>query len=350
VSGPPLESARQILEAGRRGTDLTRNLLGFSRRGRYRKEQLELSSVVDSLTVLLSRTLPKGIEITASSTSTAAVEGDRAQLSQAIVNLCLNASDAMVGVGKLRIDVADSRVAGERARSLGLPGGRYVSMTVADTGCGMDRETQSRMFEPFFTTKGQGRGTGLGLAMVYGTIASHGGAIEVDTEPGRGTAISIHLPAVERAVVPAAAPTPTPAPQPVTAGVVLLVDDEDMLRAVTRRSLKRAGYEVIEARNGLEGVERFRERRADITVVVLDMAMPIMGGAECFRQLRAIDASVRVLLASGYTLEQDARECLASGALGFLEKPFRTARLLEALASIRSNQRLDDIVARPSVA
>jgi signal transduction histidine kinase/ActR/RegA family two-component response regulator len=347
LNGRKRESVDQILLAARRGTDLTRNLLGFSRRGQYRKEQLELSSVVESVVLLLSRTLPSGIELTTANASRSAVDGDRAQLSQALVNLCINSRDAMNGAGRLHIAVADSLLAGDEARAHGLPDGRYVSMTVSDTGCGMDRQTRSRMFEPFFTTKEQGRGTGLGLAMVYGTITAHGGAIAVDTEPGRGTSIAIHLPAAERAA--ARAPALPAAPDHAGAGgVVLLVDDEEMLRAVTRRALERVGYEVIEARNGAEGVERFRARR-DIGLVVLDMAMPVMGGAECFRQLRAIDPNVRVLLASGHTIEQDARACLAAGALGFLEKPFRTARLLEALANIRQNRRLDESFALPSI-
>jgi signal transduction histidine kinase/CheY-like chemotaxis protein len=345
VTGRARASVDEIVQAARRGTDLTRNLLGFSRRGQYRRERLDLASVVDSVAVLLSRTLPGGIELAATNTATAAVDGDRAQLSQALVNLCLNSIDAMNGAGQLRVQVADAIVAGEQARALCLADGRYVSLTVSDTGCGMDRETRSRMFEPFFTTKEQGRGTGLGLAMVYGTVAHHGGAIDVNTESGCGTAITIYLPAVERI----AAPPPVAAAAPhVGAGVVLLVDDEEMLRAVTRRSLERVGYEVIDARNGAEGVERFRERQAEICLVVLDMAMPVMGGAECFRQLRAIDPHVRVLLASGYALEEDARDCLAAGALGFLEKPFRSARLLDAIAAIRQNRRLDESFALPS--
>ena len=337
------ESLDQIVEVARRGTELTRNLLGFSRRGKYRKERIEVSSVVATVTQLLSRTLPKGIELVSTNTATHGIEGDSSQLGQALINLCLNSADAMRGSGTLRIDVAEVMLAGEAARSLGLAEGRHVTLAVTDTGSGMDRETRARMFEPFFTTKEQGRGTGLGLAMVYGTIANHGGAIAVDSEPGRGTSIALHLPAIDAAPVAKAEPR---APVAVHAGggaLVLVVDDEPLVRAVTRRSLERVGYQVITASDGAEAVARFQERAGEVKVVVLDMAMPVMGGAECFRRLRQVAPDLPVLLASGYALEQEARECLAAGALGFLEKPFATARLLEVMARARAEGRAAEL-------
>jgi signal transduction histidine kinase/CheY-like chemotaxis protein len=346
--GPAPDGVDQILEAARRGTELTRNLLGFSRRGKYRKEQLELSGVVATVTQLLSRTLPKGIEFTSATTTTRVVEGDSAQLAQALVNVCLNSADAMSGSGTLSIEVGESALAGEAASAMGLPEGCYVTLTVRDSGCGMDRETQARMFEPFFTTKAQARRTGLGLAMVYGTIANHGGAIAVESAPGRGTMVRLHLPAVERterAEPPPAAPTR----QAGHGALILVVDDEPMVRHVTQRSLERAGYEVITASHGGEAVERFQERGEDVSVVVLDMSMPIMGGAECFHRLRALAPGVRVLLASGYALEQEARACLAAGALGFLEKPFPTRHLLEAVALAGSDQPLHQSLSVPPV-
>ncbi|HKE15631.1 MAG TPA: response regulator [Kofleriaceae bacterium] len=337
-AGPDV--VEQILDAARRGTELTRNLLGFSRRGKGRKETIELSSVVAGVCQLLSRTLPKGIALTSGGRAAHAIEGDSGQLGQALINLCLNGADAMNGAGALRIDVGEAALAGEAAAALGLAEGTYVTLAVTDSGCGMDRETRSRIFEPFFTTKEEGRGTGLGLAMVSGTIAAHGGAIEVDTEPGRGTCITIHLPAVEGA----ARAEPAPAAPDVRAGggaLVLLVDDEPMVCQVTRRSLERAGYRVITASDGAEAVERFRQRGGDVRVVVLDMAMPVMGGAECFHHLQALSPEVRVLIASGRPLEQEARECLDAGAIGFLEKPCPTARLLEAIAEASDQARAE---------
>jgi signal transduction histidine kinase/CheY-like chemotaxis protein len=333
------DSLDQIVEVARRGTDLTRNLLGFSRRGKYRKERIELSSVVSTVTDLLSRTLPKGIELVSSNGATHAIEGDSGQLGQALINLCINSADAMRGAGTLRVDVAENALTGEAARSLGLAEGRHVTLTVTDTGCGMDGATRARMFEPFFTTKEPGRGTGLGLAMVYGTIAHHGGAIAVDSEPGRGTSIAIHLPAIDAAPVAQAAPEAPAAAHAGGGALVLVVDDEPLVRAVTRRSLERVGYEVITASDGAEAVARYEERAGEVQVVVLDMSMPVMGGAECFRRLRQLAPDLPVLLASGYALEEEATECLAAGALGFLEKPFTTARLLEVVARGRAERR-----------
>jgi signal transduction histidine kinase/CheY-like chemotaxis protein len=343
------EGIDQILDAARRGSELVRNLLGFSRRGQYRVERVELGSVVAGITGLLSRALPREIELVSASRAAVQIEGDAAQLGQALLNLCINASDAMNGRGTLRIEIGEQRLAGERARELGVPDGSYAALAVSDTGCGMDAATRARMFEPFFTTKAPGRGTGLGLAMVYGTITNHGGAVAVDTEPGRGTSITLFLPAIavaEESAPPVEAPAAPPigATEPAPGaggqgGLVLLVDDEPLVRSVTRRSLERAGYRVVTAGDGAEGVAVFEERAAEIAVVLLDMAMPVMGGAECFRRIREIEPRARVLLASGYAMEAEARACLASGALGFLEKPFATAALLERIASARSDRR-----------
>ncbi|HYU16354.1 MAG TPA: response regulator [Candidatus Acidoferrum sp.] len=347
AGGTPPDGIDQILDVARRGTELTRNLLGFSRRGKYRKEAIELSSVVTGVTQLLSRTLPKGILLAGSNSAEHAVEGDSAQLGQALINLCLNSVDAMKGSGVLRIEVGEVLLAGDASRSIGLAEGRYVTLAVADSGCGMDRETQARMFEPFFTTKGPGRGTGLGLAMVYGTIANHGGAIATESAPGRGTTIVIHLPAIGQAARAEPA-VGVPTRHAGGGALILVVDDEPMVRAVTKRTLERVGYRVITAEDGAEALVRFEESGGAVSAVVLDMAMPVMGGAECFRRLREMSSGVRVLLASGYALEQDARDCLAAGALGFLEKPFASARLLEAVAVVQSNRRLDESFAIPT--
>jgi signal transduction histidine kinase/CheY-like chemotaxis protein len=339
------QAIEQIGVAARRASELVRNLLGFSRRGQYSKERVELSSVVASIAVLLSRTLPKEIELVTSDTARHAVEGDVAQIGQVVLNLGINASDAMSGRGVLRVDVGERRLTGEAARAVGVTDGLYVWLRVTDTGCGMDASTRARMFEPFFTTKEPGRGTGLGLAMVYGTVTHHDGGVEVDSEVGRGTAITVYLPAVEAVAElrPIDAETPASArPRTVTPGdVLLVVDDEPLVRSVTRRSLERAGYKVLTASDGAEGLAVYQEHADEIRVVVLDMAMPVMGGAECFRRLRAVDPSVRVLLASGYALENDARACLAEGALGFLEKPFRASRLVEAVALARAGRQTD---------
>jgi signal transduction histidine kinase/CheY-like chemotaxis protein len=333
-----VETARGDLEgiiaACRRGGEMTRNMVAFSRRGTYRKECIDLEPVARQVVAMLTRSAPKRIAITLEATGPLEVDGDAAQLAQALVNLCLNSVDAITGEGTIAIGLRAVTFA-PGATLGGLAPGAYVALTVSDTGAGMTEATRARMFEPFFTTKPKGSGTGLGLAMVYGTAKSHDGAIVVDSVEQQGTQIAIYLPAATLAPrAAAAAPRPAP-PQP---GCVLIVDDEPGIRLHTKRLLEGHGYEVIDAESGALAIERFRDHR-DV-VVVLDMSMPGMGGAECFRALRAIDPSARVLLISGYAIQDDIRSCLRDGACGFLAKPFASAMLIEALETIARGEHL----------
>jgi signal transduction histidine kinase/CheY-like chemotaxis protein len=334
LTGPARDDVGQILDSARRGAALTRNLLGFSRRGKYHKESVAVADLVGSVSKLLTRTLPKGITICVEGVVECDVDGDAAQLSHALMNLCLNASDAMAGDGLLRIQVGDVTIDPARATVLSIEPGRYVALDVSDSGSGMSPEHQARIFEPFFTTKEKGRGTGLGLSMVYGTVQAHKGAIEVDSELGRGTVVTVYLPTTN-ASVPAAVPGLAPAPTalvPAGATLVMIVDDEPLVRAVTRRWIERAGYQAIDAANGREAVELYAQRLGEIRAVVLDMEMPVMGGAECFATLKRLDPTVRVVIASGFTTERDTQACLDAGALGFLEKPYAAQQLIDVIS------------------
>ncbi|MBP9208395.1 MAG: response regulator [Kofleriaceae bacterium] len=319
----------QILESARRGAELTRNLLGFSRRGTYSCATFAVAEMLDGVVKLLRRTLPKGVTIDVEALGDDHVAGDAAQLSHAVMNVCLNAVDAMEGAGLLRLDLATVEVEGERARALAVAPGRYVQISIRDTGCGMSREVQTRAFDPFFTTKPQGRGTGLGLAMVYGTTRRHGGAVTIDSEVGRGTTVAMLLPPA--AAAPAAV-TLAPARSAPGTGHVLVVDDEPSVRAVTCRTLERSGYRVTGASNGQEALELFRQHAGGFDAVVLDLAMPVMDGAECFTRLKEVDPRVRVALASGYARSGAAERCLAGGAAVLLTKPFTPLELTEAVA------------------
>ena len=203
--------------------------------------------------------------------------------------------------------------------------GKYVKISVVDTGMGMDEKTKERIFDPFFTTKGIGRGTGLGLAMVYGIVRGHGGIIAVESEPGHGTTFNISLPASEKAIVPERAVSGKILKGTET---VLLVDDEPMVLAVSRDMLESLGYRVIAAGSGQEAITVYREKKDGIDLVILDMIMTGVSGGETFDRLREIDPGIRVLLASGYSVNGQAQEILDRGCRGFLQKPFT----LEALS------------------
>ena len=329
VEGDLKEDMSELLVAAQRGAELTRNLLAFSRRGNYKKEVLVPAALVDSVAKLLGRTLPKQVELVVSGSTELAIEGDAAQLTHALVNLCLNSSDAMQGRGRLSLEIGDAALDDDKAKRLGVPPGAYTYLTVADDGCGIAEEVRSRMFEPFFTTKAPGIGTGLGLAMVYGTVKSHDGAIEVDSMVGRGTTIRLYFPSTVHEV---AAKAETSSLHSGT-GKVLVIDDEPLVRSVTRRCMERAGFQVECAKDGLEGYERYARTR-DFDVVLLDMGMPVMGGAECFAKLRELDPHVKVVIVSGYASEQEAAECLAHGALAFVDKPYRSEELVDVVTKV----------------
>lgn len=335
------EDLDQIIASCQRGAALTRNLLAFSRRRPATQGPLRTAQVAQGVVALLERTLPKRIELVTHLDDDAIVLGDVDQLTQAVVNLCTNAVDAIAGSGRISLFTRRAELTPDAADALHLPPGRYAVIAVGDTGAGMDDATRARMFEPFFTSKPLGKGTGLGLAMVYGTVEQHRGAIDVVSTPGAGTTVTLYLPVADVAL-PAEAPTPTVAPAP-RRHRVLVVDDEAIIRSMTRRVLEKAGHEVVAADGGEAAIAAWRATPG-FAVVVLDMSMPGMSGAQCFTALRALDPSARVLLVSGYTDDHDLRSCLAHGAVGFLPKPYDRADLVAAIDAIVTGRPLPDVV------
>ncbi len=270
----------QLVVQASRGASLTRGLLAFSRRGQYIKHAIRISDVLDEVIPLLGRTLPKTIEVRHElADGDVRVEGDLVHLGQVLINLGLNAADAMSGAGVLVI-VSDVVELGGHPQ---LPAGRYARWRVTDTGCGMDAATSLRVFEPFFTTKPLGRGTGLGLSTVWGIVRAHDGEITVASELGKGTTFTIHLPLTD---APEASSARTSKGHPISNATVMVVDDEPAVRETTRRLLVRMGLVVLTATNGHEGLQVFAEHQGAISLVILDIGMPVMGGAECFRRLR----------------------------------------------------------------
>jgi len=308
----------QMIVEAERGAKLTRGLLVFSRHGQYRKQVILAASVVRDACALLERTLPKSIAIHEQiEIGDARLEGDSVHIIQALINFGLNAADAMSGSGSLGVSARLQQLAADNA--LSLEPGRYVKISVSDTGIGMDAATKLRAFEPFFTTKPLGRGTGLGLSAVWGIAQAHHGTVDVESEPGKGATFSIHLPTTDAPLVAREAPAPS---QLVSrSGRTLVVDDEPMVRRGTARILEKLGFEVTAADDGAEALRIFAERDGDFDLVVLDMRMPVMEGPECFAELRK-RSQVPVLVATGYAVDTEAQALVAAGA-GLIEKPFR---------------------------
>ncbi|MDB4957998.1 MAG: domain S-box [Myxococcales bacterium] len=322
------EDVNQILQQAERGAALTRGLLAFSRRGQYRKQVVHVERVVRDVLPLLARTLPKSIEIRAELVlGDVCIEADPVHIHQVLVNFGLNAADAMDGKGTI---VITGDVITLDGSSFSLPAGRYIRLRVTDTGRGMDSATRSRVFEPFFTTKLLGHGTGLGLSTVWGVVQAHGGAVDVESAVGEGTTFRAHLPVTDRK--PAAQVGPRVSQPILRRSTVLVVDDEAAVRESTRRLLQKIGLDVVTAIHGEDALRVFAEHGDAIKLVVLDMGMPVMGGAECFRHIRERSA-VPVLIATGYAVDAEAQALVAAGAT-ILEKPFPSADLQREVARL----------------
>ena len=341
VQLPPGDPNRVLLDtvehAARRAADLTGQLLGYARRNQLLIAPIDLDAMFSEVTGLLRGAISPDIQIVVEPFAAfPPPAADAGLIAQVLVNLCLNARDAMPDGGRLTLSAGPREVGPSSTDRPGkLANGSYVRLSVADTGTGIPDDIRGRIFEPFFTTKGQGRGTGLGLSMVHGILAQHGGDIEVHTAPGQGTRFDLFLPSRQVRPVPervAASPEPSPATPGTTAdtdsrGTILLVDDEDMIRRLGRAVLERDGYHVLEAENGRVAVDLFREHHGRIELVVLDYAMPVLSGRDASRELARI-APVRVLLSTGYSATDITG---LTGVVGLLSKPYNPAALSEAV-------------------
>jgi len=325
------ECLEDVLGAASRAQELVCQLLGFARRGNWEESPADVAAVVAEVLQLLARTFDPNIDIEVDTAEGLYVLGDRSQLFQMLMNLCLNGRDAMVDGGRLTVKARLSDP--PERRSGGRERGRHVLITVSDTGQGMDEETRERIFEPFFTTKGTGRGSGLGLAVVYGIVTSHGGRIAVQSEPGVGSVFRVALPAMDAAPPMTEDLTATILPGVLAEtrrsgrDLVLVIDDEAMVRRGLRRMVQALDFEVLEAEDGSSGVALFREHGARVALVILDLVMPGMGGEEVLAVLKTIDSGVKVVVVSGYHDDAKANTLARAGAAGFLPKPFTGAQL-----------------------
>jgi PAS domain S-box-containing protein len=322
VDGPVRKSVQEIKKAGHRAAVLTRQLLAFSRQQVLEAKVLNLNSVVADMSKMLYRLIGEHIELNTSlEPELKQVRADKGQIEQIIMNLAINARDAMSSGGNLSIETANVEV-GESSIQNAIPKpGRYVLLSVIDTGVGMEKETLSHIFEPFFTTKGEDKGTGLGLSVVYGVVKQSGGYITVDSAPGEGSTFKIYLPLVEEVVEPEARPTLRIEPHK-GSGTILLVEDEDALRALTAGLLAQIGYTVLETSNGAQALEIGREQGESIDLLLTDVVLPGMSGIELAENLSKSFPDIKILFMSGYThYATGGRRALDPGAF-LLQKPF----------------------------
>ncbi|HAY40122.1 MAG TPA: hypothetical protein DCY53_12780 [Desulfobacteraceae bacterium] len=262
------------------------------------------------------------------------VEVDQPQIEQVLLNLYVNAWQAMSGTGDLYLQTENTILNDNDVKPYGLNSGRYVKISVTDTGVGIDEAIQNRIFDPFFTTKEVSRGTGLGLASVYGIIKNHSGIINANSKKGEGATFNIFLPASEKKIF-----KEKMIQKEILMGseTVLLVDDEDMILDVGRDLLEKLGYEVLTVKSGIEAIEIYRTNQKKIDIVILDMVMPKMGGGDTYEKLRDIDPAVKVLLSSGYSIDGQASKILSRGCDGFIQKPFDIKSLSLEIRKILDN-------------
>jgi signal transduction histidine kinase len=328
------EGLKEVEAAGKSGADLVRRLLTFSRKGEFRPQKIDLNRRIEQLHKMLSRLIPKMITIqTELDTRVAQINADPVQIEQIVLNLAVNARDAMPDGGVLSIQTHDIYLNENDCRSpAGMQPGRYALLTVSDTGRGITQEDLAQIFEPFYTTKGAGEGTGLGLAVVYGLVKQHGGHITCSSSVSQGTTFCVYFPAAgsddsgdeEAAVDRSYTGTET----------ILVADDEKPIRSLIAKILSDAGYTVIEASNGKETLELYREQPDRISLVVLDLVMPEMGGRQCLSELLTLNPQAKVLIASGHLSEETTTDLRAAGARGFLKKPFDMTALLREVRTI----------------
>ena len=316
---PDYERVTNIEQGVLSGAELTKRLLGFARGGRYEVKPTDLNELIKTQNRMFGKT-KKEITIRGKYQDNPwTVEVGQGQIEQVLLNLYINAWQAMPKGGDLYIQTENVTLDEDYTKPFNVTPGRYVKISIADIGVGMDEETQKRIFEPFFTTQKIGLGTGLGLASAYGIIKNHGGIIDVDSKKGEGTTFTIYLPASEKEIV-----KEEKVPEKVLKGTetILLVDDEDTIIDVGVEILAELGYTVLLARSGKEAIEIYKKKKDKIDIVILDMIMPGVGGGETYDRMKEINPNAKVLLSSGYSINGQATEILDRGCNGFIQKPF----------------------------
>jgi len=338
LTAEPTEQERKsyyemIIKTSERAADLTSKLLSFARKGKQISTPVNIVSVVNDTASILKRTIDKNISIIVTNEAKiTTVIGDNSQLQNAFLNMGINAGHAMPNGGTLEFRIMNTVIDEDYCKlsNFTLAPGEYIQIEVRDNGCGMSPDVQKRLFEPFFTTKEQGKGTGLGLAAVYGCIHDHQGAVNVYSEAGIGTVFHIYLPSAGDSVDKKTFDEEIR----IGSGVVLLVDDEEIIRITAKLMLERMGYEVLIATNGNEAIDTYNENKDSITLVILDMIMPVSGGQYAFEQIRKINPQCKIIVSSGFSKEESLTEMKKKGLNGFIRKPYRSAELSKIIDNV----------------
>jgi PAS domain S-box-containing protein len=320
------------------GAGLTKQLLGFARGGKYEVKRVDLNALINKTSQTIGRTKKEVTIHHYFENELWPTDLDQGQIEQVLINLFINAAQAMPGGGDLYIETKNTHVDENHSKSYIGKGGRYVKISVTDTGVGMDEKTRERIFEPFFTTKEMGRGTGLGLASVYGIVKNHNGFINVYSEKGQGSTFNIYLP-VSRRDKKEIYTLEDPAITRTTGKeTILLVDDETMILDVASEMLRNLGYTIITAQNGRDAVDLYKQKKEHINLVIIDMVMPDMSGSEVFDEIKMINPHSKILLSSGYSLNGQAGRIMERGCDGFIQKPFTMSDISRQLRNILARQ------------
>ena len=329
---PYFKDLKGIEEHVKSATDLTKQLLGFARAGKYEVKPTDLNDTIKTSSMMFARTKKEISVHRKYQKDVWTVEADQGQMEQVLLNLYVNAWQAMPGGGEIYLETENVMIDEDYSKTYRIEPGRYVKISITDTGMGMDEATQQKIFDPFFTTKEMGRGTGLGLASVYGIIKNHGGFINVYSEKGKGSTFNIYLPATESDV----RGQRSEVSEDLKHGheTVLLVDDENMIIDVAKQMLEMMGYKVLTAKSGKEALVIYKQNMDKIDMVILDMVMPDIGGSEVYDRLKKINPEIKVLLSSGYSITGQASDILNRGCNGFIQKPFSLKTLSRKLREI----------------
>ncbi len=330
---PHYKHLKGIDDIVKRGSDLTKQLLGFAMGGKYEVKPIDINELIEKCSDMFGRTRKESRIHTIFQKDVCAVEIDQAQIEQVLLNLFVNAWHAMPGGGDIFIETKNVRLDDEDVMHYGINSGEFVMVSVTDTGVGMDEKTQRHIFEPFFTTQKLGRGTGLGLASAYGIIKNHEGLINVSSKKGGGSTFNFYLPAVEAQIVKQ---LPDDIEDKILYGTetILIVDDEEIVITVSLEMLNNMGYNVLIARGGKEALEIFKKNKDKIALVILDIIMPDLGGSHVYNVLKKIKPDIKVLVSSGYSIDGQASEIMSRNCDGFIQKPFNMIKLSKRIRKI----------------